>query len=185
MLSRFARLSSASLGFKYTSLREISSTNYAGAEEPLKTFGLQVPVATLLVVLATLLAALIGGFFLLHVHKQNAYRFASVKFRAAVLDALSGLYPLPSSWPNDTLAIEPMLRAIFPRLQAAIAEFRPFVPWYCRRAFDRAWLRYRSATEREIDYQCYLHYIPFHGNPDPEQTLKNNVDALLSFAKHT
>jgi hypothetical protein len=129
---------------------------------------------------ATLLAALLGGLLLLYVHRLNAYRSASAKFRAEVLAALEDLYPSPAKWPGN---IDAFLRSVFPKLQAAVAQFRPFLAWYRRRAFDRAWLTYRCATRREIDVQCYHHYMAFSGQADPKLTFKRNVDALLSFAK--
>jgi hypothetical protein len=79
--------------------------------------------------------------------------------------------------------IDPILRAIFPKLQAAVAEFRRVVPFYRRRAFDRAWLRYRNGYEREIDSQCYHHYIFPQLAGNPRDHFKKNVDKLLSFAK--
>ena len=129
---------------------------------------------------ATVLAALFGGLLSLYVYRLNGFRAASVKFRAAVLTALEGLYPAPARWPED---VDMFLRNIFPQLQSAVAEFRPVLPWYRRRAFDRAWFDYRCATGREVDVQCYHHYMAFSGQPDPRLTFKQNVDALLSFAK--
>lgn len=129
---------------------------------------------------ATVLTALLGGLLLLHVHRLNAFRAASVRFRGAVVSALGQIYPDPAVWPQD---IDGFLRKLFPQLQAAVAEFRPFVPWYCRRAFDQAWFRYRCATGRKIDIQCYHHYMAFSGQPDPRRTFRENVDHLLSFAK--
>jgi hypothetical protein len=130
--------------------------------------------------LATLLMGLVAGGLLLYVHRLNSYRAASVKFREAVLKAFEGLYPLPSKWPDN---IDAHLRNAFPPLQRSVAEFRSFVPWHRRRAFDAAWFRYRCATGREIDTQCYHHYIAFSDQPDPKQTCRENVNVLLSFAK--
>ena len=97
-----------------------------------------------------------------------------------MLEALEGLYPSPARWPENIVAF---LRSIFPKLQAAVADFRRSLPWYRRRAFDRAWFEYRCDTGREIDLQCYHHYMGFLGQPDPKLTFKRNVDVLLSFAK--
>lgn len=88
--------------------------------------------------------------------------------------------PHPVRWPAD---IDAFLRGVFPQLQAAVAEFRPFLPMYRRLAFDRAWFTYRCATGRQIDIECYHHYMAFAGQPDPKQTFSRNVERLLSFAK--
>jgi hypothetical protein len=112
--------------------------------------------------------------------RQTARRNAAVKFRAAFLAALSGLYPLPTNWPED---INHFLRGVFPALQNAVAEFRPFLPMWRRWAFDRAWFKYRCGTGRKIDLQNYFHYMAFGSNPNARENFRRNVDALLSFAK--
>lgn len=112
-------------------------------------------------------------------NKKNRRANACADFRAAISAALVGLYPEPSDWPSN---IDSHLRQAFPALQTAVTRFRPFVPWYRRRGFDRAWLRYRSAYERKVDVQCYHHYIAYDDQPDPKATLRRNVSALLSYA---
>ncbi len=89
----------------------------------MEVFG--VPIQFFATIAAALIAAFIGVWALFRVWKLNARRAASVKFRAAILTAFSGLYPLPTEWPND---IEQRLRSVFSELQIAIAEFRPFIP---------------------------------------------------------
>lgn len=105
-------------------------------------------------------------------------RDAATKFRGAVLAALPGLYPLPALWPND---VDGALRDSFPAIQTAVAEFRPSLPWWRRRSYDRAWFRYRSGTQREIDVQNYHHYLEFRDNPDARENFRRNVSALLAF----
>lgn len=148
---------------------------------------------------ATLLAALFGALVLLYVHRVNAYRAASVKFRSSVLLALRGLYPHPTSWPRDEMAIDHVLRTAFPALQVAVAEFRPFVPPWRRGAYDKAWRSYRLGEDgREVDQQDYWLYIPntgvgfenkkviAHDNRlTHKDVFKKNVDRLLVFAKET
>jgi hypothetical protein len=112
--------------------------------------------------------------------RRNAKRIAATTFRSTVLSALNGLYPLPFQWPDD---IARSLGNAAPTLQSAVAQFRPSVRWWRRRAFDRAWFRYRCGTLREIDLQNYHHYIAFGSNPDYKANFRRNVDALLSFAK--
>jgi hypothetical protein len=79
----------------------------------------------------TLLATLFGGtgaalfahWLTIGRDRISARRAASAKFRATVLTALNGLYPLPMKWEKD---MDAPLRAIFPALQTAVAEYRPF-----------------------------------------------------------
>ncbi|MDQ3773870.1 MAG: hypothetical protein M3461_05655 [Pseudomonadota bacterium] len=84
---------------------------------------------------------------------------ACVDFNAAVLDAFSGLYPIPKNWPSDKGAIVYMLEERFPLLQAAVRKFRPNVPIHKRWLFDRAWRIYHLGADLEI----YWQYVPHHG----------------------
>jgi len=129
---------------------------------------------------ATLTAAIFGAIVLVAVQRHNAFRAASSKFRSTVLDTLRQVYPHPVQWPAN---IDQFLRGVFPVLQAAVAEFREFLPWYRRRSFDAAWFEYRCSTGREVDLQCYHHYMSFVGDPDPKKIFKANVDRLLSYAR--
>jgi hypothetical protein len=118
-----------------------------------------------------------------YVWKWKARRDASQKYHASLLKAFSGLYQLPTEWPSGGTNIEQRLRKVFPELQVAIEEFRPFVPSKKRSTYDEAWSRYRNAYGRPVDYQCYHHYIAFSSNPDPKGEFRRNVEKLLSFAK--
>jgi hypothetical protein len=95
------------------------------------------------------------------------------------------------------MAIMDILESKFPTLQATIVEFRPYVPWYKRLSFDRAWRIYRLGNDgREIDGQYYWQYVPHSGEGiengkhikhDNRLTYKSdfkkNVDRLLKYAK--
>jgi hypothetical protein len=65
--------------------------------------------------------------------RRSARRSAAKDFQASVLDALSGLYPLPTSWPDT---VDASLRQLFAALQRAVAAFRPYLPAWRRWAFD-------------------------------------------------
>jgi hypothetical protein len=130
--------------------------------------------------LATLIVGVFAAIVLLGVHRHNAFRAASTKYRSTFLETLRQVYPHPVQWPAN---IDHFLRGVFPTLQAAVAEFRAFVPWYRRRSYDAAWFAYRCSTGREVDLQCYHHYMGFGGDPDPKKMFKSNVDRLLSYAR--
>lgn len=122
--------------------------------------------------------------------ERHARRAAAcAAFRSAVLSTLSGLYPHPANWPRDSVAIDNILKKGFPSLQAAVSEFREVLPWWRRRAFDAAWLRYCCSTGRECDKNTYLHYMPIHSPgeqpPDVKAIFHDNVSKLLSFANET
>lgn len=131
---------------------------------------------------ATLLTALLAGLIVIYIARLNAKRTASAKFRECLLKAFVGMYPQASEWPKN---VSTHLESKFPELQAAVQEYRYFVPWYSRWAFDKAWLQYRCSTGRKIDIQCYHHYIGFSNMPDPKKTFHENVAKLLSYARTT
>lgn len=114
--------------------------------------------------------------------KSSRFASACEKYRATLLDVFSGLYPKPTDWPEN---IDNKLTAIFPNIQQAIEEFRPFLPWYKRISLDRAWFRYRCSTGRKVDTQCYHHYMEFGDNPEYKEQFRSNVSKLLKYAKKT
>lgn len=134
---------------------------------------------------ASIMVVAFSGYVAWRSSYKSRYANACSAFRSSVLTTLNGLYPHQASWPSDSSAIDPILRAAFPALQAAVAEFRPFLPWWRRSAFDRAWFQYHCSTGRSIDAQVYHHYMAFSSQPDPKETFNANVARLLSFAKAT
>lgn len=133
-----------------------------------------------------LLAALLAVFVAIYVPIRNASRAAASSFRDVLLGKLSGLYPEPTSWPDN---ISLRLKDVFPDIQAAVAKFRPHVPFWKRRAFDRDWFAYYCSTGRDIDKNCqaYEHYMDFTSPDQPvpngKQTFHRNVSRLLSYAR--
>lgn len=121
---------------------------------------------------------------------------ACAAFRVAILNELGSIYPNSTAWPEN---IDVFLRSRFAALQSAVENFRPFLPWWKRSRFDRAWRIYRlGADGRDIDIQHYGQYRPYNieglengREYKQDQTLtckiifKKNVDQLLSFADET
>ena len=137
--------------------------------------------------LVTFLIGLVSAFIVLYVRRRDASSNAAVKFRSALLDAFSGMYPVPATWPAN---IDSHLRQLFPTVQRAVEEFRPYVPWYSKRSYDTAWFVYRLGHDgREIDKQLYHQYMGFTtpGEPavNPKETFHANVNKLLAFAGET
>lgn len=134
----------------------------------------------------TVLGPVLLASFVGYITWRNNYKSrraaACLAFRSAILAELGSIYPNAASWPSN---IDAFLRSHFAALQTAVENFRPFVPWWQRWLYDRAWFRYRCATGRKIDVQCYHHYMGFNDCPDYKETFKNNVHSLLSFANET
>jgi len=150
----------------------------------------------------TVVGAFIGAWisykFSLQLAEINSRKEAARKIISTFYQELSDVYPYPINWPDD---IDAFLRSKFTILNAAVGEFRHYLPKEKWEGFDHAWFRFYNATGREIDNkncQCYLHYMPSFGASAPvvngketkhdntktyKENLKKNVDALLKFAK--
>jgi hypothetical protein len=111
--------------------------------------------------LAFLCIAIVSHMLATRRDRQARRAKACADFNAAVLDAFSGLYPIPKNWPSDKGAIVYMLEERFPLLQVAVRKFQPNVPIYKRWLFDRAWRIFLGTNSRDMD--CYWQYVPHHG----------------------
>ena len=135
---------------------------------------------------AILLACFVG--YVAHLNfRLNEFNAASAKFRTAIIAELGTLYPIITNWPQNEDAF---FKAVFPNLKDAVTEFRNFVPWYRRRAFDNAWLYYYCAYPEQTTSQIYHHYMAFQDNGETasqaqeirNKTFHANVSNLLYFA---
>ena len=134
-------------------------------------------------VFAAVLLACFVGYVAWRNNFKSRRAAACNAFRSAVLAELGAIYPTPAAWPAD---ITTFLRSAFPKLQAAVITFKPFVPWWHRAAFEHAWFIYRlGADSREIDKQVYHQYMGFNDNPNYKEKFRENVNRLLSFANET
>ena len=120
--------------------------------------------------------------------QKRRFISAADKFRDVILKELEGLYPIPSNWPTNAFHIGKVLTDKFGIISSAVESFRPHVPFYKRTSFDRAWFRYYNAYADEPAYnrkkeQSYDHYMDFQDNPNPKETFRKNVAALLKFAE--
>jgi len=134
-------------------------------------------------VIGSILLACFVGYIGWRNNYKSRRAAACYTFRSAFLSELGTIYPTPANWPAN---IDNFLRAAFPRLQSAVVNFKPYVPWWHRKSFDNAWFVYRLGSDgREIDQQCYHQYMSFESNPNYKDKLRENVDRLLSYANET
>ena len=146
-----------------------------------------------------ILVASFGAHLVWRNNRKSRYAIACGKFRADVLSSLIGLYPSPTSWPVEKISIINELKKRLPMLQAAVAEFRPQVPFWERWLFDIAWRRYLNGERWAYGTrQDYWQYVPHTGDGISngkryshdnrltyQSDFKRNVDRLLSYAKET
>jgi len=136
----------------------------------------------------SILAALIAALLLFQIHRHNAFRSASEKFRNIIYKELEGLYPTPVKWPDPEHKIIYILKDKFPQIEIAVAEFRIHLNHFKRKRFDEVWNAFHSD---------YYQYVPIKSESysfgklieksDTTTTylsnFKDKVDALLKFAK--
>lgn len=143
-------------------------------------------------VVGALLGAWIAYRFSLKLSDINVRRDANRRLIATFHRELADIYPTPVNWPK---VIDNFLRSKFSILQAAVGEFRHYLPAQEWEDFDRAWFNYYCSTGRDVDKSCqsYLHYMNFTTTTSDQKTikqdgqknLKDNVDNILKFAKKT
>jgi hypothetical protein len=133
-------------------------------------------------VFGAVLLACFGAWLAYRTAHRGRRANACATFRSAVITELGSIYPNPVAWPDN---VDVFLRAHFTALQSAVENFRPFVPWWNRWRFDCVWFRYRCATGRKVDIQCYHCYMAFGDNPNYKAIFHANVSSLLSFANET
>ena len=115
-----------------------------------------------------------------------------------MLEALKGLYPIPSAWVSPHFDIDSHLKKVFPELQAAVGEFKPFLSKRKQAQFETAWKNFRVGDHSESLEQFYWHYRPhtmsgivegeevhFDNTKTYKSDFKSNVDILMAFARET
>lgn len=109
---------------------------------------------------------------------------AATKFRSTVINELVGLYPIPIDWPID---ITIRLNTTFPKIQAAVEEFKPFVPTGDVSSFNKAWLQYYAHCKNILPEACSDASVIYAGEKSKQarEDFKHNIDLLLKFADIT
>jgi hypothetical protein len=131
----------------------------------------------------TIIGTWVGYKLSLQLSIINARREANLRLITTFHRELADIYPYPINWPKD---IDAFLRSKFTALNAAIGEFRHYLPVGDYDSFDNAWFKFYCSTGREVDIkncQSYHQYIAFEDKPNFKETFKHNVDSLLIFAK--
>ncbi len=140
-------------------------------------------------VVGALLGALIAYWLSLKLADINVKREANRRLVSSFHRELADIYPTPVCWPKD---VDNFLRSKFSNLQAAVGEFRYYLPVKEWEDFDRAWFNYYCSTGRDVDKSCqsYTHYMDFITTIDQKTTkqngqknFKDNVDHILKFTK--
>jgi Ni,Fe-hydrogenase I small subunit len=109
---------------------------------------------------------------------------AAAEFRDKVMAELEGLYPIKKYWKSE---IFHRFGETIPAIESAAAEFRRFIPSGSRESFDSALKKYCEHCKEITWGECATFgIVPGERKPEdegPKEIFRQNVNALLSFAK--
>ena len=140
------------------------------------------------IIAATILPASFAGYIVWRSRRKKriARTRAAVVFRNKILAELQGLYPVPRRLKDDVFS---RFRESIPGIEAAAAEFRHFVPTSSKNSFDIALKNYCEHCNKITWGSCVtFNIMPGEGKPEdigPKEIFRQNVNALLFFAKET
>ena len=125
-----------------------------------------------------------GGYMAYRNNKKNRRAEASMRFSNKVLAELEGLYPVTQHWEQS---IFPRFSHSITKIESACAEFRYFIPFYRKGAYDKAIKDYCKYCNEITWESCAGHTMwpemRKPGDLGPRETFKNIVEHLFSFAK--
>ena len=138
------------------------------------------------IIAASVLLAIFVVFIVRSNKRKKSAAHAAAVFRTKVLAELEGLYPITKHLQSDKFD---RFRKSIPAIESAAAEFRHFIPQGSRKSFDTA-LKKHCEYCREITWSDCASFgiVPGERKPDdigPKEIFRQNVNALLSFAKAT
>ena len=134
--------------------------------------------------IATLIAAVLGGLFLFHIHSRNAQRAAAVKLRSAFSTALATIETALRHDQMDPLRpkVSASLRASFIQHAAAVEEYRAFVRRRDAPSYQRAWESYKQLAydDNGVDAEFLAEEIC----PDaPLSAIRTRIQTLIRHAE--
>jgi hypothetical protein len=80
-----------------------------------------------------------GGYIAWRTWNKQRFITASDKFRSTILTELLGIYPVNGFWKPE---VYPQIQKTVPIIKKAALEFRPTIPFYRKRRFDKAVTEY-------------------------------------------
>jgi len=138
-----------------------------------------------IIAVSILLASFVGYIAWRNRRKKRIAR-AAIVFRSKILAELEGVYPIPRYLKDDVLN---RFRESIPKIESAAAEFRHFVPSCSKNFFDTALKNYCEHCNKITWGSCVTFKIlPGERKPEyigPKEIFRQNVNALLFFAKKT
>ena len=133
-------------------------------------------------IVGTILLASFIGYITYRNNRKNRIAEASIVFRRKVLAELEGLYPATQHWPEN---IYPRFSSSIVKIENIATEFRYFIPFYRKRAFDTALKDYRDYCNKTTWDEMFAYNL-WPDFPEkmesPRSQFERIVKHLMSFA---
>lgn len=128
---------------------------------------------------ATIISAIIGGWWVFNINRANAIRAAKYEFIGVILTCFKDIYPAQTEPVQGALGI---IGNSFATINIAIQKLRFYVNESSLSAYDRAWDEYKNWYKNKIHGEP-LTTADFY-NPDKSLNIEfcAHIEALLSFA---
>lgn len=136
-------------------------------------------------VIATILIGLLGVWVVLYTRRLNTFPAAASDFRSAILDELSGIYPVVGTWSQDDYAR--IHRSALP-IKRAAHDFMTHIPFYRKYQFKRAVSEYCEQAD-QISFESQFAQIahnevcPNEAIPTPKENIVQCISHLLTFTE--
>jgi hypothetical protein len=144
---------------------------------------IQLIIDNFITIAGAILTIVFGGYVTYRIYRKNRIAEASTKFRNKILTELQGLYPVTQYWEQR---IFPRFSQSIVKIESIATEFRHFIPFYRKRAFDATLKNYCDYCNK-ITWNEVAAYAMYKNSMDtkdkgPREQFKNIVEYLLSFA---
>ncbi|MCG7499355.1 hypothetical protein MHO82_21040 [Vibrio sp. Of7-15] len=132
----------------------------------------------LIVPFATIIAAIIGGWWVAKINKANSIRTAKYDFLSSVLVCFEGVYPARAGSNQEIFTV---LRSAYPKLNVAVHRFRFYVPASSITSYDDSWNEYEQWYQNNNEQSITVH--AFYGEgASPYKKLCEHIKTLLNHA---
>lgn len=131
--------------------------------------------------LGVVLAALIGALTAIYVQRKNRFTVAADAFRKVILSEMQGIIPVNGFWPKEEYS---RIKNSIPIIKRAALEFRPAIPFYRRRHFDEAVMKFcEKAGNANFDTAIADVFYSEEVIVTQKETIVKCVHCILSFTE--
>lgn len=133
------------------------------------------------VYLIALFIALVPVYFTIYIYNRNRFNTAADKFRSVIFDEMRGLIPVEGFWIQEEY---PRFLKSIPIVKRAAFDFRPTLPFYRKRRFNKAIMAYCEQSQNmNWDQAIFDAAFPDECPTTQKEKFIKCIDHLLSFTE--